>query len=557
MKRFALLAVAVLLLICPLFGADAYGAAPTYATGTLLKVDLTKKTITVQFSGKRTTMRTYGVNQKTALTINTYPAALEAFKPGLKVTTAAVGSQLASLKGWSTTTTKNGAAASEPRTAIGAVSQIDGNQIWVKLDNSYGEIKPFTVTSSTVVLKNGVKRDMRALLAGDRVKLYVSSSSSNGAIQKLEIQDDSISVTALYKGKLQRFDQKTGKMVMTDVQVFKDAQWQPYRALFSVSFGGTDFTAYSGAQKLTPPELASYKDSNIMVATKTFSNREQAERVIVESRHERTYSEAVQDYNLNTKELKLSGNQKFLIHPGTILIRNGRFIDNYGLEGAGHAFVSADAGYQSPPLLANIVFVYNEGMEKAQLHSDAIYWGTLDTILNGKLWLKDYYTVANHRWEFQYNSVRQLNYDNETVLLDWTNGIVINPNEFDRKNYAVDESDPYAIYHGLRDWFAYVYTSGDRLVQVGMWRYPDNLASQIVSIGIVDTLSGSNMSMKDAKDWSVSRTDWFPTGSSISLDLSKAVIMKDGATAQISDIRPDNNIYVIRDGGRALVVIVT
>ncbi|WP_199616796.1 hypothetical protein [Paenibacillus alkalitolerans] len=551
MKRFCLLLLAVLLL-SPVFGNNAHGAATTYTTGTLVKADHSRKTITVQ-PANQTMHKSYSVTAATAITIDTVPAGLEAFKPGMKVTTAVAGKKLVSLKGWSVKKERSGKIPSEGKMRTGVVSQVDGNRLWVQL--AYGEVKPYIVTNGTAVLKNGVKRDIRTVLEGDRVKMYFSSTTSS-AIRKLEIQHDSIEIKGLYKGKLHRYDRKTSQLILTDVQVFKDAKWQPYKALLNIH-SGTDYPVYYGEQKLDSSTLAQYAGSTVFIATKLFSGREQAERVVIESRNERTYSEPIDGYNFNTEQIVLNGNLKFKIHAGTLLIRNGRFVDKFGLQHATHAFVSGDAGHQSSPLLANIVYVYNEGMEKPQLHSDGIYWGTLDTILDGKLWLKDFYTLTEHTWEYQFNDIRELNYDNETMLMDFTNGIVVNPDEFDRKNYAVDERDPYAIYHRLKDWFGYIYVRDGRIIQMGMWRYPDNLTAQIVSIGIAGSLSGTSLTINDPKDWSVSRVHWFSTGASITLDLSKAVIMKDGATAQLKDIKPGNNVYVIREGTRGVVVIVT
>ena len=232
-------------------------------------------------------------------------------------------------------------------------------------------------------------------------------------------------------------------------------------------------------------------------------------------------------------------------------------VDLYNLNSQSDGLIIADG--RGKNLNASIIYIYNEDINNSNIGQDYIYTGRLNTILPDKVYLKDFFLLDKNKWE-SFPEEKELFYDEDTFIYDMENEREVSTKEFFSSNYSQDENNRNK--QGLRDWYGYLYTDGDRISSVFIKKSIDSLLPQKTTVGkvevepILDRNMGWTIKVKDLKTWSSAHKEWMAQNASMDIYLKEAMIMKDGIRVEVGDIKTGDNLYLIRDDNMAKVVII-
>lgn len=489
---------------------------------------------------------------KAVLTIDGTLVNLKDFKPGMEVYGELKNRRLTTLEGYSTEIPGYIAPGSKLR--VGVVREIDRDQITIQLPT--GEKETYFTSMATVAMKRGANVPLSVLYEGDRVKLYFDEVNTF-FISKMEIEGDSIAVKEIYRGKLTLSSYLDDQIVLENVEALRNGKWETVRASMKMPYN-VDVPLYIGGQKLSSRNLKNYQGRTVYLAVKDFFGKEKAEKLIVKSQYESTFSDKIKDINWYTQGMELGNNKNISFHEGTIIVKNGRLVDIYGINAKSDAYVVADG--RGDQLNADVVYLYNEDINNSNIGQHMIYAGRLDVILQDKVTLKNYFMLDGNDW-YSYGDQKELYYDNDTAIYDLEAQKFVSPKEFYAKDYAVDEETDYAKNRNLKDWHGYIYTDGDQIRTIVVQKNMDSLLNQRVTNGVIeriyeDALLGWTLNVRNGNDWSSRKAQWMAKNTAVQIGLDRAMLIKDGKLIQADELKAGDRLYMVREDFEAKVVLV-
>ncbi|MFT9495520.1 hypothetical protein [Anaerosolibacter sp.] len=489
---------------------------------------------------------------KAVLTIDGTLVNMKDFKPGMEVYGELKNRRLTTLEGYSTE--MPGYIAPGSKLRVGVVREIDRDQITIQL--STGEKETYFTSMATVAMKRGANVPLSVLYEGDRVKLYFDEVNTF-FISKMEIEGDSIAVKEIYRGKLKLASYLDDQIVLENVEALRNGKWETIQASMKIPYSA-DVPLYIGGQELSSRNLKNYQGRTVYLAVKDFFGKEKAEKMIVKSQYESTFSDKIKDINWYTQGMELGNNKNISFHEGTIIVKNGRLVDMYGINAKSDAYVVADG--RGDQLGADVVYLYNEDINNSNIGQHMIYAGRLDVILQDKVTLKNYFMLDGNDW-YSYGVQKELYYDNDTAIYDLEAQKFVSPKEFYAKDYAVDEETDYAKNRNLKDWHGYIYTDGDQIRTIVVQKNMDSLLNQRVTNGVIeriyeDALLGWTLNLRNGNDWSSRKAQWMAKNTAVQIGLDRAMLIKDGKMIQADELKAGDRLYMVREDFEAKVVLV-
>lgn len=474
------------------------------------------------------------------------------FKPGMEVYAEIRGRSIQYMDSFSTLNPGYIKPGSKMRT--GTIKTIDRNQIVIK--TSIGNDETYYFSPATIAMKKGENVPLSVLYVGDRVKLHFDDINTD-IVSRISIEGDSIKIQNLYKGKLAAVDELENTIFLENVKTLVEGKWEDTKGGLRISYS-SDSPIYIEGYVVPSNNLKYYKGKEVYAVIKDFFGQEKIERLVVKGAYETTYSEKIKDINWFSENLELGNNKNIGFNDGTIIVKSDRLVDKYSLNPKSDGFFIANG--KGGGLTADVIYIYNEDINNSNIGQNNVYAARLDEIVENTVKLKNPFLVVKHQWE-GFEDIKELYYDNDTFIYDLEKDKLITSKEFYTKDYAVDEKSRHAKDNGLRDWHGYIYTDGDHISVIGVQKEMDSLLKQRMTIGIVESASDSNilgkeMVIREAKDWSTRHEKWIPKEMSLKVSLNKAIIIKQDKLITYQDLKPGDNVYVIRDDYKGKVVIV-
>lgn len=555
MKRIIILLMVSILLLGA-FASHADSSGP-YRTGYIEGFVKGQGDRQIQIEEYDGTVHTLPISQFAELVIDQVPVSLNEFKVGMEVYGELKSRQIHYLESYATE--NPGFIPPGSKVRSGVVKRIDRNQLI--LQSPLGREERYFTAPSTIALKRGKNVPLSTLYEGDRVKLYFDEVNSD-VIHRMEIEGDSILIKDLYRGKLEISDTLGDYIVVDEAEVLRNDKWEKAADQMRLPYS-TETSIYVGGQKVLRKDLKLYKGRTVYMALKDHFGKNKIEKMVIKSRYETLLSNKITGINWYAGVMEMGNMKNIGFHDGTMVIKNGRLVDKQSIHLSSDALVIADGSGRS--LMADVIQIYNEGLNNSNIGQTYLYAGRLNTILEDRVYLYDYFLLENNEW-YSYRTYgekdeKQLFYDNDTTIYDTENNIKVSPKEFYAKHYAVDEGSGYARQHNLKDWYGYLLTDGDRIASLIVQKKMDSLLAQRMTLGIIektedDPLVGWAMTIRDGKDWSSINQKWMPKSIPIRVNVEKAMIVKDGKTIQPEDLRPGDRLYMVRDDFQGKVVVV-
>lgn len=503
------------------------------------------------------TVHTLPLLQDVDLRIDGIPVPLNEFKVGMEVYGELRGRSISYLESYATENPGYIPPGSKMRSGI--VKTIDRNQLVIV--SPIGQEERYFTSPSTLVLKKGRNTPLSTLYEGDRVKLYFDDIRTD-MISRMELEGDSILIKDLYRGHLSIVDNFDDSVVIEDVEVFENNQWEDVKEHIQFPFNG-DMPLYWGGRKILAKDLKYYRGNTVYLAIKDYFGKDKIEKMVVKSRYENLLSDKITGINWYADTFEMKNNKNITFHEGTIIIKNGRLVDKEAINVNSDALVVADGVGTS--LTADVISIYNEEINNSNVGQNYLYTGRLNTIFQDRIYLKDYFLLDHNEWQshrtYSERDEKELYYDNDTKIYDIEDEKMIPPEAFYAKNYGVDEDSDYTEDNDHKDWYGYVFTDGNRIAGITVQEDLDSLLAQRITTGHIETIAedsmvGWTMTIRNGKDWSSKNEKWMPKITSIRVNIEKALIIKEGEMIQPQDLRPGDRLYMVRDDfyGKAVIV---
>lgn len=504
-------------------------------------VTRTLKSVTLKNSAGKTA--TFNLANTSKYYINSTLTTIDGFKAGMSVTIKVNLGKITEMRG--STNVEGGSIVENSKQVTGVVTQIDPNglQLRVKVDGS--STKNYSVTNNTEVFKGNSSVDLSTLYVGDRVRLKFATANTS-RIAEITIMSTANMVAELYKADLNTVNTNKNTLNVKNAHPLLNWRFGTVKTKTQATFNFTNSTSiYVGNKKISKSQLKKYNNSELYFVTKTQFSKEVIDKIIVLAKNERTFYQPITSVNLGVNTLQLKNSLKLNYHNGSILIRNGRLVEPEGLIAldlaqnpiSTTAFVLTDGAIKSD--YAHIVNITNDGYLAPNLSKYKLYFGRINVAdLDAyEVELSDLQRFDNHFWNTD-NSIASFAYSNSTIAseLDGTKQFKVIPElDLDLYDNYTNSPNPY---------YGYFFVNDGHIE--GIHFVPNEKLATLTLTGRVSSINFNTkkISVVNSSQWNKDG-HWSYRFGSLSLDLSKAMVIKDGEVIDISDIKKSDHVTAI------------
>lgn len=551
LKKWAIALLAIMLVLAMFPTGQQAEAANTYKfvkaqyNETVAKNGTVTRTLTgVTLKKSNGQTGTFQVANTNKFYINNTLTTIDGFKNGMTVTIKVSNNKITEIRG--TTNDEDGSIVANSKQLTGSVTSVDPNglQIRVKIDGS-STAKTYSITNSTEVFKGKSYVDLSTIYVGDRVRLKFATATTS-RVAEINIISTAILVEDLYKANLNSVNTTKNTMVVQNAHPMLNWRFGTEATAAQKTFTFTNNTTiYVGNKKVSKNQLKNYKNSELYFATKKQFSKEVIDKIIVLAKNERTFYQPIENVSLNVNNITLKNISKLQYHAGSILIRNGRLVEPEGLIALDSnqtpisttAFVLTDGATKSD--YAHVVNITNDAFLAPNLSKYSLYFGRIDVAdLDAyQLELSDVERFNNHFWNME-RAILPFAYSNSTIAseLDGTSSFKVIPElDLDLYDNYTNSPNPY---------YGYFYVK-DGHVQ-GIHFVPGEKLATLTLTGRVDSVNYNTkkLSVKDSSQWNKDGNWSFRYGA-LTLDLSKAMIVKNGKVITVKDIKKSDHVTAI------------
>lgn len=546
-------AILAVFLYCPAaLAAEASPFVQGYIEGYLIKINVTEET------GRTAEIETYE-GQRFVLTIHPQarfliddrPVNLSNLYSGMEVYGTIQGRQLQTLEAYSTA--QLGFINPGSKVRKGVISQINSESLEIRSQD--GSRVNYSLLPGTIILRQGKAVSAVTLYTGDRVKLFFDDIHTD-VISRVEVQGDSIQVKDIYRGQMTSVDAYANRLTVDNLERFYNGRWQDAPQNYSLTYT-QGLPLYYGGQLVPERNWPYFRGKTIYMISKNLLGRETVDRAIIKGQYESGYTDKIDSINWFSESLELKSHRNLRLNEGTIVIKNGRLQDRYVINPGDDVYIVADGSGNSAT--ANIVYILNEDINHSALGQHFLYCGTIDQIFEDRIWLDRYHILNQHEWE-RYTTDKELYYDLDSDFYNLETQSFISGEELYAGDYVVVENEDRARDLDLEDWYAWIYTDGDRIAAMAVQKEYEGRGERITAGRVAgvnnDSLVGWTITVGDSRDWSSRREAWVPKNSDLRINVAKAMIIRNGEIITADQLKPGERLYIVRSDFRAHVVIV-
>ncbi len=501
-------------------------------------------------------VHTYRYSANPRITINQRPAGINDLKYGLEVLLTVSGGLVTAVDS-SYHLEQPGYIPAAGRVRNGRVVYAGSDGITLELDS--GTRQEIAVSPGTIVTKEGANVYASSIRTGDRVQVYMDTVDSFVA-SRINIEGMQQLIKDVYKGTVEAIRPSGGVLVLKDTSAFVNGRWEERERHITFELdSGTP--VYYGGRSVRPEEIqSSFLNVEGYVAVSSNFNNQRAVKIVLKRGTEQRYSDRIDDISWGTGQLELRDKNNITLNDSSIVLSKGRLVDMTALDEDHTVTVVADRyGGQN-----NAVLVM---LEDAVTTGEEIYVGRLNEIRTGQFDINYYSSLDNNEWDRIGRRSRDITfaYDHDTYIIDAAGSRVrnIDAEDFFQGDYA----DDYTSKSGS-DYYAYVIADDDRAKAVRITRGSithdgdtienDDLEELRITTGEikdVDTLLNI-ITMSKSSNWSSFYEEWERSDADTYVNCANALIFRNGRPIGARELRRGENVYVIRDDNRGIIILV-
>ncbi|MBS7345154.1 MAG: hypothetical protein KIG60_05820 [Caryophanon sp.] len=492
--------------------------------------------------------RTYFMNALASLYINNTPTNIQGFKAGMQVTASVTLRRITEMRGTSVDPSNEDANFGEANTSTagqinangrslsGIVTEIDPYGMFMTVKTDQGRETQYFLNNDTKYFKNSNQTTLAGLFIGDRVQLNFSSATSS-TVTRVTMSDVGKKVSGIYKARLQVFSGATNRLTVRNEEQFKNWDFQQMNGSRLKAYKTTSQTTYYvGGMKIAKNQLSNYRGSELYYVTTNTFGQEVIEKVVVLSMRERSFEAPIVSVDTANNYMRFDlETLKFLYyHGGTILVRNGRLIEETSLIGQGKAFALTQP--QGNTEVANMIYTTSKGFTSANLADHELYFGELyygGDLNDYNIELNDAVKLTDNYWQVTNEPIVDLKFTNTTAAYDDLEGNVL---PFDAETEL----------HAYEGYYGYFYVQ-DGIIDTVYFIDPSARNSEQIVTGVVDRVNErtGQFDVHSLNEWV--GDNWQGIGGDLQTTLDKAVIIKDGKNISASQITAGDHVYMLLD----------
>lgn len=563
--RLAAVAVLALLVVSAWPTASAAAELPLTA-GTVLTVNTAAEAVTITDS--RGVTAVYRVAPGGELIVYDRPARLADLLPGLSVWFYARQGEIVLLTApasWQAPATAPPAAV-VPQQVAGRLQYVDASTVAIIVAG--GDVAVYRRTNRTEAYRGGAPVSVAALDPGDIVTLTLSGPGETDVL-RVDAQAAPYPAVELYRGRVQSVWHPRHELVLTGAERLAHGRWQRADEWLRLPVA-TDADVYVNGD---PADLAAAGRQGIgqmAYVAVAADGSGAAVKVSVLPPASALFTASPAGVSYGRSEIVFPAEYGTVATgPGSILIRNGRLVDFYGLSAEGSFTVALGPAPgtglpdQLTPGYAPAQYVAAAVQETYMPYGLALHWGQLESAGAGQAKLRyprhfvpyQFETVANH-----WNASVTLNYGLAVQGRDLRGGM---ERAFDRFELDRQAGLPNWAPNRLTGQWVLAASRYGELIAVdvlpgvpGGGVYPD-LMTALVTAGTVAAFDGSELVLESPMTWNALAGRWEADNLDWPLQVPETALWlgQDGRVAPGS-VAPGTPVTVIRsDFGVHLVLI--
>jgi len=476
-------------------------------------------------------------NSNTLVTMNSVNASIDDLKFGETAKVTVYGDAATEIDVEYTDLSSDGQVNTGDKQDSGKIISIDvsGGFEYVTLDNG----NTYTLNPNMPVEGTGAAISASDLKVGEYIKLYFSRINTKMP-DEIFLEDDYNKPVAVIRGSIAGVSGFNPKIQLNDVEMYKQGQWNATSSYAMYSLDGA--SVYLDGSKISVSDINKYKGYDAYIMLENHYGTETATLVSIQSGFNMSYEGSI-DYNGNTMSITLSDNRQVSINDGTIILEDGLLVPKDQLSKISEAYVSFTRGGA-----ANFISILDTSAPSGYYYAKGnIINVTADSITVGNYYYyngNEYGDESLNNNEWVANGDETFYIGDKTYIVDNTGNSPLNVSydEFLKQKYRA------ANYSSV-----YIVASDSNAIAVNIRPLS---STDRVSKAVLSSSSENVLTLDNVMDWNGLNNKWELNTSLDSIDVTKAVIVKNNKAVSANDLKSGDNLYIIRDGALGIVITV-
>ncbi|TCW36520.1 S-layer family protein [Thermohydrogenium kirishiense] len=476
-------------------------------------------------------------NSNTLVTMNSVDASIDDLKFGETAKVTVYGDTATKIDVEYTDLSSDGQVNTGDKQDSGKIISIDvsGGFEYVTLDNG----KTYTLNPNMPVEGTGAAISASDLKVGEYIKLYFSSINTKMP-DEIFLEDDYNKPVAVIRGSIAGVSGFNPKVQLNDVEMYRQGQWNATSSYAMYSLDGA--SVYLDGSKISVSDINKYKGYDAYIMLENHYGTETATLASIQSGFNMSYVGSI-DYNGNTMSITLSDNRQVSINDGTIILKDGLLVPKDELTNASQAYVSFTRGGA-----ANFISILDTSAPSGYYYAK----GNIINVTADSITVGNYYYYSGNEYgdeslnnnEWVANGDETFYVGDKTYIVDNTGNSPLNVpyDEFLKQKYRA------ANYSSV-----YIVASDSNAIAVNIRPLS---STDRVSKAVLSSSSGNVLTIDNVMDWNGLNNKWELNTSLGSIDVTKAVIVKNNKVVSANDLKSGDNLYIIRDGALGIVITV-
>lgn len=510
---------------------------PQYFQGKIIDLDRDKGWL--DFSTLQGERNRFSLDPASRVSLNGSPARLEDLRPGQEVDLEVLGGLMTEVSAFLPEGV-GGYIVPGSRVRSGHIRYLGGDKLILLRK---GERETYRLTAQTQIVRGGKGVPADSLLPGEMVTLYFDDLDGD-IPTRIQAPGERQKMHRIFRGIVNVVSPRSRELIISQPAYFDMVGWEPATAPLRLEVH-PQTEIYDQGQKITFEELGhGYLGREIYAVVPRGYGRNETTKIIVKSGYGKKHHGRIRKVDRVAQGIELDSTY-FKYDPGTIFLWDDRFIDPYALERGQEVMVLASVSGKGTgqALLISVEDVEEPGLD--------IYQGLLKTIGYNHVRLGDISSLSSHRWR-DWSSGRTLSLRLNLDTLFWDNletAVGYGPmtkGEFDQKR----------LVGGYRDCGALLISRRDEVLALGIW--PGSVGTTRVTVGRIRDLDPETgiVRLERAKDWNVATRKWRFHPGTLEVEVGEAVVVRDTRGTSCGELRPGDNVYLLREGMGCRLIIV-
>jgi len=450
--------------------------------------------------------------------------------------------------------------------------------IYFLLNN--GERELYQITNDTQILKEGRSIGSMALKEGDQVTLYFNDIYTD-EVSKIEVDGRERLVGQVYKGTLQNVNQGSATMVLSNPSYLKNTNWEALDSYNKTINLDDRVKIYDGSKPVLVKDLLrDYKGEELYVVVEEAYGNEKGVSIAIKTGGEFVMSDRIDSVDLALGRMELENSQNVNYNEGTIVLKDGRIIDQSLLSKDDTVLVVSEFFQgQTTANLVKVTTMFDEIFNN-------FYIGTLENVDANAFTIRNYTSLDGNEFdEINPATSRPYYVFTESEIKDVTDSddvVTLERDELFHGSYSRFENRS-TDNDGLNyeRFYTYFVTDGNlgivsmnvrhkglmaneniddnyETVEEANEALTETLEDKVLTRGIIaERLDLYNrLKLTETYDYMGYRGGWVPNDSDTYFEHTDALIIKNNEAISEEDIEIGDYVYFLRINEDALVIFV-